>query len=59
MTQPVQPAPARAWTPNRICMLIGVILFVLASLAQAFGWDVNPWALGFGGFAAWMLAGCI
>lgn len=54
-----QPAPARAWTPNRICMLIGVILFVLASLAKVFGWDVDPWALAFGGFAAWMLAGCI
>lgn len=57
MTQPAAPvAPARVWTANRILMFVGGVLFVLASLAIAFGWDVNPWALGFGGFAAWSFA---
>lgn len=44
---------------NRILLFVGAFLFALASLAIAFGWDVNAWALGFGGFAAWCLSGAV
>lgn len=55
-----QPVVVRgSWTANRILMLVAGILFALASLALAFGWNINPWILGFGGFSAIAFAWCI
>lgn len=53
---PVVTRTATPWTANRIFMFLGFVLFALAALADAFSWSVNPWTLGFGGFACWSLA---
>jgi len=55
-----QPAPARAWTVTRLLLLAAFVCFLLAALVFAFGWDAGPpLAWGFGGFAAWVLAGAL
>lgn len=52
MSTPVQVRPTSTWTANRILMFVAGVLFTLACLSLAFGWSVQPWILGFGGFAA-------
>lgn len=46
-------------TRNRFMMLVATLLFALAALAIAFGWDTPPWAFGFGAFGATTLAWAI
>lgn len=49
------------WSPSRMLLLVGAILFVLASFAGGghplAGVPAWPWA--FGAFAAWVLSGAV
>jgi hypothetical protein len=58
-----QPAPARTGPflyANRILLVIGAFCFVIAALsAGGVFTGQSLWAWGFGGFAAWCLAGAV
>jgi len=46
---------------NRFLLVIGAVCFFLAAvtIAGANVFDAGAWAWGFGGFAAWCLAGAV
>lgn len=64
MTSPAAPQQQRpVYGPvsiARILLVIGAVLFVIASLAAGgVITGLNAWAFGFGGFAAWALSGAV
>lgn len=62
MTAPApQPAAVVPVSLRRVLLVVGTVLFVLASFAA--GGDtlggITAWTWGFAGFAAWVLSGAV
>ena len=59
MTAQQTPQPVRPFTINRVLLLVATVLFVLAALSAGLNWSISMWCFGWGGFAAWALAGAV
>jgi hypothetical protein len=62
MTTP-EPQPRPVYGPvsvSRLLLVVGCILFVIASLAAGgVITGLSDWAFGFGAFSAWVLSGAV